>query len=265
MSQAAVSRLSEATPAGRGRAYLSIGEVLTQLRGDFPEVTVSKIRFLEAEGLVCPERSPSGYRKFAREDVARLRYVLAAQRDHYLPLRVIKDNLDALDRGLEPTVVGNAGPRVPASSPLVGLPYAETQVAGHVELRVSRAELLGSTGLTEAQLGALAQYGLVRPDANGHYDEAALVITQSVAAFAAFGIEARHLRAFKTAADREVGLIEQVVSPLARQRNPEARARGQEQVQQLAALSVTLHAALVRAALRPVPGPPDTAGSVATP
>src|SRR5690348_18126608 len=97
------------------RAYLSIGEVLSQLRTDFPDVTISKIRFLEAEGLIEPERTSAGYRKFSHADVQRLRYVLTAQRDHYLPLRVIKDHLEALDRGLEPADPGDRGPRVPQS------------------------------------------------------------------------------------------------------------------------------------------------------
>ena len=95
MSSSAVSGMTS-------RAFMSIGEVLGQLRSDFPDITISKIRFLEAEGLVEPERTASGYRKFSREDVERLRYVLSAQRDHYLPLRVIKEHLDAIDRGLEP-------------------------------------------------------------------------------------------------------------------------------------------------------------------
>src|SRR5436309_10001691 len=95
------------------RAFMSIGEVLASLRAEYPDVTISKIRFLEAEGLIEPERTPSGYRKFSREDVARLRYVLSAQRDQYLPLRVIKAHLEAIDRGLEPPDSPGAGPQVP--------------------------------------------------------------------------------------------------------------------------------------------------------
>ncbi len=227
-----------------GQAYLNIGEVLAQLRGEFPEVTISKIRFLEAEGLVEPARTPSGYRKFSRADVGRLRFVLGAQRDRYLPLRVIKDQLAALDRGLEPALPAEGGPRVPrALSAVDDGTDADDFLPDATPLRLSRTELLSTSGLQEAQLVGLEQYGLLGPRPGGHYDGNALVIAQTVATMAASGLEARHLRPFKTAADREIGLVEQVVSPLDRSRNAEARAQA---VRELAALSVRLHAALVR-------------------
>jgi DNA-binding transcriptional MerR regulator len=236
-----------------GRAFMSIGEVLGQLRPDFPDITISKIRFLEAEGLVEPERTSSGYRKFSREDLARLRYVLSAQRDHYLPLRVIKEHLDALDRGLEPPALGGGGPRVPrALVAAEGLPSPDSFLPDVSEIRLSRSELLDAAGLDDEQLAQLEQYGLVgvRPGGS-HYDGDALVVAKTVAEMSRFGIEARHLRPFKAAADREVGLVEQVVTPLVRQRNPEARARADEVVRELAALSVKLHATLVKAGLGP--------------
>jgi DNA-binding transcriptional MerR regulator len=234
-------------------AFMSIGEVLGQLRGDFPDITISKIRFLEAEGLVEPERTSSGYRKFSREDVGRLRYVLTAQRDHYLPLRVIKEHLDALDRGLEPPALTGTGPRVPrALVSAEGLPGPEAFLPDVSEMRLSRAELLEAAGLDEQQLDQLEQYGLVAVRTGGtHYDGDALVVAKTVAEMSRFGIEARHLRPFKAAADREIGLVEQVVTPLVRQRNPEARARADEVVRELAALSVKLHATLVRSGLGP--------------
>lgn len=234
------------------RAFLSIGEVLAQLRSDFPDVTISKIRFLESEGLVEPERTPSGYRKFSRDDVARLRYVLAAQRDQYLPLRVIKSHLEALDRGLEPPGPGGGGPRVPrALVAAEGLPGPEAFARDLTEVRVSRQELLQAAGLRPDQLDQLEQFGLLGPrPGSSHYDGDALLVAKTVAEMARFGIEARHLRSFRTAADREVGLFEQVVTPLVRQRNPEARARAEEVVRELAALSVKLHATLLRAGLR---------------
>ncbi len=240
-----------AAPAG-GHAFLSIGEVLTQLRADFPDITVSKIRFLETEGLVQPERTSSGYRKFTRNDVDRLRYVLTAQREHYLPLRVIKEHLEALDRGLAaPT--GGGRPRIPDAAVLAGTPGPEAFATDLSEVRLSRAELLEASGLESGQLWELEQYGLLgpRPGAE-HYDGDSLLIAKTLGELAGFGIGARHLRAFKLAADREGGLIEQVVSPLARQRSPDARDRAQEVASQLAALSVRLHVALVRAALRPL-------------
>jgi DNA-binding transcriptional MerR regulator len=232
---------------------MSIGEVLSQLRSDFPDITISKIRFLEAEGLVEPERTSSGYRKFAREDLSRLRYVLSAQRDHYLPLRVIKEHLDAIDRGLEPPDLGGAGPKVPrALVAAEGLPGPDAFLPEVSEVRLSRRELLDATGLETDQLDQLEQYGLLGPKSGGsHYDGNALVIAKTLAEMARFGIEARHLRPFKAAAEREIGLVEQVVTPLVRQRNPEARARADEVARELASLSVKLHATLVRAGLGP--------------
>ena len=243
-----------ANPDGlSSRAFMSIGEVLAQLRPDFADVTISKIRFLEDEGLVKPERTASGYRKFSREDVGRLRYVLTAQRDQYLPLRVIKEHLDAIDRGLEPPAQGGGGPKVPrALVAAEGLPGPESFRPEASEMRLSRAELLDAAGLLPDQLEQLEQYGLLGRRPGGmHYDGDALVVAKTVAEMGRFGIEARHLRPFKAAADREIGLIEQVVSPLVRQRGTEARARAEEVVRELAALSVKLHSTLVRQGLGP--------------
>lgn len=243
-----------AAGAQHARSTLSIGEVLGQLRPEFPDITISKIRFLEAEGLIHPERTPSGYRKFSAGDVARLRFVLAEQRDHYLPLRVIKDHLDAIDRGLEPPDSGpgstlRRGPRAVAPVPS-GLPGPDAFVPEPSELRLTRDELLESAQLEAAQLEQLEQYGLVARRAGGTYDGDALVVATCAAEMARYGIEPRHLRAYRTAADREIGLFEQVVTPMMRQRNPEARGRAEEAVRELAALSVRLHATLVKAGLR---------------
>ena len=243
-----------ASPDGlSSRAFMSIGEVLGQLRPDFPDVTISKIRFLEDEGLIKPERTASGYRKFSREDVGRLRYVLTAQRDQYLPLRVIKEHLDAIDRGLDPPAQGGGGPKVPrALVAAEGLPGPESFRPEASEMRLSRAELLDAAGLLPDQMDQLEQYGLLERRLGGkHYDGDALIVAKTVAEMGRFGIEARHLRPFKAAADREIGLLEQVVTPLVRQRNPEARARAEEVVRELAALSVKLHSTLVRAGLGP--------------
>jgi DNA-binding transcriptional MerR regulator len=144
------------------RAFMSIGEVLATLRPDFPDVTISKIRFLESEGLIEPERTASGYRKFSRDDIARLRYVLSAQRDNYLPLRVIKAHLEAIDRGLEPPASAGAGPQVPrALVAAEGLPGPEAFGRDASELRLSREELVEAAGVDAAQLDTLEQYGLV--------------------------------------------------------------------------------------------------------
>ena len=242
--------MRQASSAARSR--MSIGEVLSLLRSDFPEVSISKIRFLEAEGLIEPERTPSGYRKFSHQDVERLRYVLTCQREHYLPLKVIKEHLDAIDRGLEPPAVTGGGPQVPRVV-LAGDGYPAPDSFGSEpsELRLSRAELIAGAEIDEALLDQLETFGLVRPrQGSTPYDGDALVVAKTAGELAAFGLEPRHLRAFKTAADREVGLVEQVVSPMQRARDAGAKARAEEAAKQIAALSVRLHATLVKAGLR---------------
>jgi len=241
--------------------------VLNQLRPDFPEVTISKIRFLEAEGLVAPERTSAGYRRFSTVDVERLRYVLSAQRDHYYPLRVIKAHLDALERGLEPPATAGQSARAPqpAGQPPRGLPAAQAGVArtgGEStpglattpagELRLSLEELAANSDLDENQLAQLISFGLIKPRPGPeHFDAEALLICRTAARLASFGLEPRHLRPFKTSADREVGLIDQVVRPLARGRDGAAQARAAETQAELVDLCVTLHAALMRTGLGP--------------
>nr|WP_193614257.1 MerR family transcriptional regulator [Nocardioides lijunqiniae] len=231
---------------------MNIGQVLDQLRADYPGITIPKIRFLEDKGLIKPERTPSGYRKFSADDVERLRYVLRMQRDHYLPLKVIGEHLDAIDRGLEPPPIEAVVPTVPkvALAP-DGLPSAES-FSRRDHLRLSRRELVKIAGITEDLLVQLEQYGLVTPrPGTGHFDTDALVIAQTARELAEFGFEPRHLRAFKTSADREVGLVEQVVAPLRNGRDAAARGRADDAVSEIAALSVRLHATLVKAGLRP--------------
>ncbi len=250
--------MTSAAGAARGRssATLTIGDVLAHLKVDFPDLTISKIRFLEQEGLVRPDRTPSGYRKFSSADVSRLKYVLAQQRDHYLPLKVIKDQLAAIDRGLIPSDSAD-GPRVPHVSIAAiedNAPTAEHFRPSQAALRLSREELLNAVGLRNEQLTELEQFGLITAKAGGHYDDDALSVGKVVADLARFGLEGRHLRAFRTAAEREVGLFAQVVGPMSRQRGGEAKARAEETVRELAALSVRLHAALVQIGLREVLG-----------
>jgi DNA-binding transcriptional MerR regulator len=221
---------------------LSIGEVLAVLRDDFPDVTISKIRYLEAEDLVHPQRTPSGYRKFSSADVARLRYVLAAQRDHYLPLRVIKEHLEALDRG-EPLPAPVAGPV--AVPPAGGLDPDDDGGGPLPAERFARA-----AGLEPEQLADCVQFGLLVPDAKGRHPAADLPVARAAAGLARHGIEPRHLRGYGNAADREAGLIEQLVAPLLRARSEESRARATEKLRDLAALSAQLHTALLEARLR---------------
>lgn len=231
------------TAAGRPAGdRLSIGAVLGRLREEFPDVTISKIRFLEAEGLVRPARTASGYRQFTLADVARLRFVLAAQRDHYLPLKVIKEQLDAADSAERP--------RVLRAVPADGLPAAEDFAQQPVR-RMTREELLESAGVDPATLSELEQYGLVRPGPAGLYDNESAQVAAIVRTLAAFGVEPRHLRGFRAAADREVGLVEQIVAPMYARKD---HSGADEAVRELAALSVGLHTLLVKAGLRRIAG-----------
>jgi DNA-binding transcriptional MerR regulator len=326
------------------RAHLSIGEVLSLLQGEFPDVTISKIRFLESQGLLDPERTPSGYRKFYEADIDRLRWILRQQKDHYLPLKVIKDRLDdavpardaavaskstnngvavaaaqggtgpgpdrsvatavALDErpgSTRPTAAalplaparpspapadrpsaapesaaparddspaatasaerapkaagapepaadaqrGGARPAAPASAP-----------AGSVSLTAE--ELAQHSGLAMRDLRDLERYGLIESFAVGdsaYYDADALVIAQTAAGFLQHGIEARHMRSYKVAVDREAGLFEQIVLPLLKQRNPEARQRARDTIAELVRLGQQMRGVLLSRELRDVAGP----------
>ncbi|QIX28715.1 MerR family transcriptional regulator [Nocardioides sp. JQ2195] len=229
---------------------MNIGEVLSQLKGDFPGISHSKIRFLEDKGLIDPERTSAGYRKFSAADVERLRYVLRMQRDHYLPLKVIGEHLDAMDRGLEPPAIEEVGPRVPnVALANDGLPSVDSFRASS-DLRISRRELLKVAEVDEDLLVQLENFALVKASRTGHFDADDLVVAKTASELASFGFEPRHLRAFKTAADREVGLVEQVIAPLKRGRDASAQARAEEAVAEIAALSVKLHATLVKAGLQ---------------
>ncbi|MGL5824914.1 MAG: transcriptional regulator FtsR [Nocardioides sp.] len=239
-----------ATAADRSRALLNIGQVLDQLRPDYPGVSIPKIRFLEDKGLVKPERTAAGYRKFSANDVDRLRYILRMQRDHYLPLRVIGEHLDALDRGLEPPPIESVVPTVPhVALATDGLPSAAS-FQRRSDLRLSRRELLKVAAISEDLLAQLEQFGLVHPrSGTSQFDSDALVIAQTARELAEFGFEPRHLRAFRAAADREVGLVEQVVTPLRNARDTAAEERAAQAAAEIAALSVRLHATLVKVGL----------------
>ncbi|MFJ6916460.1 MerR family transcriptional regulator [Streptomyces sp. NPDC101133] len=221
---------------------MSIGAVLNALRDEFPDITISKIRFLESEGLVEPRRTPAGYRKFSAHDVERLCEVLRMQRDHYLPLKVIREHLDAVERGEAVSLPrvgrqreGEAAVPEPAESPTVA--------------RIGRDELLATAGIGDQELAEWESYGLLAPLADGAYDAEAVTVASLVVQLGRFGIEPRHLRVMKAAADREAGLVEQVVAPLKRHRNPQTRAHAEDRTKELAGLAVRLHAALVQTAL----------------
>ena len=240
----------QATGAAAEQQRYNIGEVLDLLRRDFDAITIPKIRFLEDQGLVKPERTPSGYRKFSDTDVDRLRYILRMQRDHYLPLKVIGEHLDAIDRGMEPPPVEPVVPTVPKVALAAdGLPSAES-FGRRDGVRLSRKELMKIAEVSEELLGELEQFGLITPQRSGHYDTDALVIAQTARELADFGLEPRHLRGIKAAVDREVGLVQQIVEPHRRANDPAAQARAEQLASDIAVLSVRLHATLVKAGLR---------------
>lgn len=295
------------------RSYLSIGEVLSLLTAEFPDVTISKIRFLESQGLIDPERTPSGYRKFYETDVERLKWILRQQRENFLPLKVIRGRLgDDVEGGDEdeaaeadakqshpanavtaapepaPAPAETPTPVVPRAalhsvdeptpitkvrrSPVSASPAAEAQprpaarpapaapdpgVDEAHEVAMTVEELVDATGLTEARVNELAKFGLIAPRTLGgtdYFDADALAVAKAAAGFLQFGIEARHLKAFKSAAEREAGLFEQIVLPLLKQRNPAARRQAAESLEQLGHLGETLRGALVRQAVRDITG-----------
>jgi DNA-binding transcriptional MerR regulator len=263
-------------------ATVSIGDVLDQLRPEFADITISKIRFLESQGLIDPERTPSGYRKFSAADVDRLRFILREQREHFLPLKVIKERLDQLDRGETPPEI--TGPpadtpkarraKPPTTEPLFEMARraaeadeARTATAGvndteapddfahpPTEVALTRSELAQAAGISDAELGQLEEYGLIAPAHTARdrvlFDDDALVIARVAAKFMRHGVEARHLRMYRAFAEREAGLYEQVLLPYRRQRNPEAQARTRETLEELSGLGRQLRTALLRQTVR---------------
>ncbi|OMB95792.1 MerR family transcriptional regulator [Mycobacterium sp. NS-7484] len=238
-------------------AGMSIGAVLDLLRGDFPDVTISKIRFLEAEGLVTPQRTASGYRRFTAYDCARLRFILTAQRDQYLPLKVIKAQLDAQPDGEIPQTGSAYG--VPRLVPVAegeddGGDGARPGVAGvaPTQVRLSREDLLARSGVDEDTLGALLRNGIITAGPAGLFDEHSVVIAQCARALGDYGVEPRHLRAFRSAADRQSDLIAQIAGPVGKAGKAGARDRADDLAREVAALAITLHTSLIKSAVRDV-------------
>jgi DNA-binding transcriptional MerR regulator len=265
------------------RGHLSIGEVLALLQDEFPDVTISKIRFLESQGLLDPERTPSGYRKFYEADILRLRWILEQQRDHFLPLKVIKDRLAGeVESASETSAAPAAAPRPPVADRaafaealdrlaterverpapppgpvLPAGPAGSSLDTGLSEVSLTRAELAAATALVDRDIERLESFGLLSPRSFGGdavYDAQCLLVATLAAAFLAQGLEPRHLRMFKVGADREADIYEQLVTPLVRQRNPESRRQAAECLDELGGLGAQLRAALVRQALRRIAG-----------
>jgi DNA-binding transcriptional MerR regulator len=224
---------------------LTIGEVLNQVRSEFDDISISKIRFLEAEGLIVPSRTKSGYRKFSGADVDKLRYILRMQRDHYLPLKVIKEHIEAIDRGLKPEIDEIEKPKVPSA--LVDLNQLGIKKSN---IRVTREELIANTSITDQDLKESEDYGLIKVLADKrHYDDIAVKTARVIAALSGFGLEPRHLKFLKSGSDRESSLIKQVASPMSRSKRPDAGEQALEMMREISNLTNQLHFILVSSTL----------------
>jgi DNA-binding transcriptional MerR regulator len=251
------------------RNYQSIGEVLVAVKTEFPDITISKIRFLESEGLITPERTPSGYRKFYPDDVDRLKSILRMQRDEYLPLKVIKERLLAADAGEELEAAeaaagegdegGEGEGGAPRSAGTKG--QAKTAAATVAEelaepptgLQMSLEEMSAATGVDRERIKELESFGIVcshGPEGGRYYDGDDYITLSVVKDFFRFGIEPRHLTMYKHFADRESSFFEALVAPTLRQKNPDARRAAQDTLAELSVTSRRFKQALLRTALR---------------
>ncbi len=224
---------------------LKIGAVVAALIEEFPEVSVSKIRFLEGEGLIQPQRTSSGYRQFGSADIDRIRYILRQQRDHFLPLQVIKDKLSEWERGIEPT----SAPR--------GGPPPETYFATST-VRLDRDELAQTAGVTAGLVQDLLGHGVLKPDVDASgvetFGEDAVAIAHAAQRLVSHGLEARHLRSIRTAANREVDLFRQLTSPLLRHASPASIQQAAEVLADVAQAARELQETMVRSELRALLG-----------
>lgn len=236
-------RPPESDDAAPGHVGLSIGVVLTRLQEEFPDLTLSKVRFLDAQGLVSPERTPSGYRRYAERDVERLRFVLRCQRDKYWPLKVIGEALDAYDRGLRPSEQSD-GPQPPAVGTDPALTAVDESPAADDDagVKLTRAELQRATGLDTRALDDLESFGLIRAEGGDLYTGLDLQVAHAAATLLSYGIEARHLRPFRLAAEREVALVKGLTGMT-------HEVDIQEDAEELVRQCLELHLALVRADL----------------
>ncbi len=226
---------------------LGISEVIGELKEEFSDISQSRIRYYDEQGLVEPRRTPAGYRKFTYGDVERLRFVLRMQKDRYWPLSHIRQVLDQMDSGDVPDTELRATLQVPqVTLDTDGMPTPQSITEGSGATRLTRDELIDAAGIDGPTLDQIEQFELIRRrPQQKYYDADALVVASLVGQLAAVGLEPRHLRGFRTTADRELGLLDQVVPPAARQ-----QAGGAADLAQLAALAVRLHTVLVRAGLR---------------
>ncbi|MCL2783510.1 MAG: MerR family transcriptional regulator [Propionibacteriaceae bacterium] len=217
----------------------SIGDVLPILKTEFPDLSISKIRFLEGEGLVAPERAPSGYRRYSDEDVERLRYILRMQRDYYMPLKKIRERLDLVDLGIEPPA--QEIPEMPVTTIATSKPRQDIEEEDHTKpFKLTRRELIRKSGISEATLVELERQQMVLPRRGTlQYGSEALMICVVARKMQAYGMDTRHLRAIKQSAEREAGMVEQAIMPL--RRHPQVA----ENLQEATQLVLQAHAALM--------------------
>ncbi len=268
--------MARPNPRGTGPEGYTIGEVLNQLKEDFEDITISKIRFLESEGLIYPDRTESGYRIFGDDDVDRLRFILTAQRDHYLPLKVIREQLDRLDAGDSPATGAALGP-APVPTPTLPLPVADPaatatpthQIAAAVEAAMAAGEepvldgpptpvslplpeFCDAVGMEPGKVRELRAFGIIGDpdDESAPFDADDLLAARAAKELLQLGLEPRHLRMYRQFVDREIALFEQLATPLLRQRNPEARRQAARQLEKLASLTGRMKRALLSSALR---------------
>ena len=225
--------LSSRQRSSGSQVLLSIGQVLSRLTPEFPDLSPSKLRFLEERGLVRPARTESGYRKFSQQDVDRLRLVLTMQRDRYLPLGVIKGYLSEIDAGLSPVPPGSVG--------VVG---ASMLPSGR---RLTRDELIREAGATPMLLQDAVSASVIVPTES--FGEDVLAVLKALVELQRCGIEPRHLRGFRAAAERELGLIETALMPVARRKDASSRARAAELAVEIARQLEVVRSSLIRSAL----------------
>jgi DNA-binding transcriptional MerR regulator len=231
------------------RNYQSIGEVLVSVKTEFPDITISKIRFLEAEGLIEPERTPSGYRKFYVQDVERLKSILRMQRDEYLPLKVIKERLVRQDAGSDELELSTDQDTDSDQAVSVVEEIAEAPTG----LQMSLEEMATATGIDRDRIKELEAFGIIAshgPEGARYYVGDDLIILSIVKDFFRYGIEARHLTMYKHFADRESSFFDQIVAPTLRQKNPDARRTAAQTLASLSATSRKFKQALLRTNLR---------------
>jgi DNA-binding transcriptional MerR regulator len=236
-------------PLSRSRDYLSIGEVLDSLREEFPDISISKIRFLESEGLIAPRRTDSKYRMFYESDVSRLRYILSMQRDHFLPLKVIKERIaEAESNG--GVMIQPPPPQPEAPEPVQTTSTTTTTTTSTATgVQLTREELCTAAGLSAAELAGLEEFQILERDRTS-FDENDLLIAKAARRFFDYGIEPRHLKMYRQFAEREVAFFGQIVQPMTRRRDPSAPEETARSLNELARLSRQMREASLQSSLR---------------